>query len=263
MVGRRMNKASGNTQTVYCSSQLGDMYRVGITSGAVTSSSNIKPSGLTATPGTTGFGDFVTYFKIDFDNPEDAYYVNFNRLFRTTSSSTVTSGTWTELTGVSSSVSPSNGTNVSISALESSRGDYFPSHALYIGTSNGRIFRLDNPRNVGSTTSPVEITPSRLRSWCANVYFNIASNPNNDGELLAVVSNYSVGTSNTAINIWWTNIFSDSPTWKLAGNLTLPSSSISENNSERRRWNGSHRILCKSFSGIIQRNKYWCRFTKW
>jgi hypothetical protein len=221
-----MNKANGSNQFVYCSSQLGDMYRVTLTSGTVATFNNIKPSGLTATPGTTGFGDFVTYFKIDFDNPEDAYYVNFNRLFRTTSSSTVSSGGWTELTGVSQAVNPTNGTNISISALESSRGDYFPSHALYIGTSNGKILRLDNPRNAAATAAPTDITPSQIIALGAPVYISdIAANPNNDEELLAVVSNYAVGSNNTAINIWWTNnAKSSTPTWKLAeGNLTLPS----------------------------------------
>jgi len=221
-----MNKANGGTQIVYCSSQLGDMYRVTLSGGTPANLSNIKPSGLTATPGTSGFGDFVTYFKVDFDNPEDAYYVNFNRLFRTTSSSTVSSSGWTELTGVSSAVSPSNGSSISISALESTRGDYFPSHVLYIGTSNGKILRLDNPRNNAATATPVDITPPQITALNTGLYISdIAANPNNDEEVLAVVSNYSVGTNNTAINVWWTNnAKSSTPTWKLAeGNLTLPS----------------------------------------
>jgi hypothetical protein len=218
-----LNKANGTTQLVYCSSQLGSMYRVTLNNGSLAGVSTIQPTGLTASTG--GFGDFVTYFKIDFDNPDDAYYVNFNRLFRTTNASTVTSSGWTELTGVSSAVNPSNGQNISISALESSRGDYFPSHALYIGTSNGKILRLDNPRNVGATTAPVDITPPQLTALSSAVYISdIAANPNNDEEVMAVVSNYAVGT-NTAINIWWTNnAKSSTPTWRLAeGNLTSPS----------------------------------------
>ena len=223
-----MGKVNGNTQFAFCSSQLGDMYRVTLSSGTSSGVVNIRPSGLTPSPG-GGFGDFVTYFKIDFDNPEDAYYVNFNRLFRTTSASTVTSGSWTELTGVSTAVNPGGGTSVSISAMETSRGEYFPSHALYIGTSNGKILRLDNPRNVVGATAPVEITPPQITSLGAPVYIaGIAANPNNDEEVIAVVSNYSVTVNNvvnTAINIWWTNnAKSSSPTWRLAeGNLTLPS----------------------------------------
>jgi hypothetical protein len=121
--------------------------------------------------------------------------------------------------------SPTSGTNVSISALDVTRGDYFPSHALYIGTSNGKIFRLDNPRNTASTTSPADITPAQITALGASVYISdIATNPNNDEEVMAVVSNYAV-SNNSAINIWWTNnAKSVTPTWKLAeGNLTLPS----------------------------------------
>jgi len=219
-----MGKLNGNIQFAYSSSQLGDMYRITMNSGTITNVTNIRPTGLTAN--SPGFGDFVTYFKIDFDNPEDAYYVNFNRLFRTTSASTVTSGSWTELTGTSSAVNSAGGTSVSISALESTRGDYFPSHVLYIGTSNGKILRLDNPRNAIASAAPVDITPPQIIALPGAVYISdIAANPNNDEEVMAVVSNYSVGTNNTAINIWWTNnAKSSSPTWKLAeGNLTLPS----------------------------------------
>src|SRR4030095_6917774 len=91
-----MGKLNGNTQFVYGSSQLGDIRRITLVSGAVTDVSIIRPTGLT--PNSSGFGDFVTYFKVDFDNPEDVYYVNFNRLFRTPNASTVASGSWSELT---------------------------------------------------------------------------------------------------------------------------------------------------------------------
>jgi hypothetical protein len=57
----------------------------------------LLPTNLT-TDGSAGeFGDFVTNYKIRPDNTEDLYYVNYNRLFRTTSASTVTPATWTEL----------------------------------------------------------------------------------------------------------------------------------------------------------------------
>ncbi|HYC27543.1 MAG TPA: T9SS type A sorting domain-containing protein, partial [Chitinophagaceae bacterium] len=165
--------------------------------------------------------------KIDFDNPDILYYVNFNRLFRTTAAGTVSSATWTELTGVGAAVnpgSPTNGTTISISALEMTRGDYEASHALYIGTDNGKIFRLDDPRNATPATSPANITPSQFGTLGAIYISDIAVNPTNDNEVMAVVSNYSAN-NNTAINIWWTNnAKSASPTWKLAeGNLTLAS----------------------------------------
>lgn len=220
-------RSNGTTQLAYMSSQLGDIYRATF-AGGVTAFSNIKPTGLTPNPSIpSGFGDFITYFKIDFDNPDNLYYVNFNRLFRTTAAGSVSSATWTELTGVGAAVnpgSPTNGTNISISALEMSRGEYDASHVLYIGTDNGRIFRLDDPRNAVPGTAPVNITPAQLGALGAVYISDIAVNPKNDNEVLMVVSNYSAN-NNPAINIWWTNnAKSATPTWKLAeGSLVLPS----------------------------------------
>jgi hypothetical protein len=222
-----LGRSNGNAQPAYMSSQLGDIYRATF-NGNVTGFSNIRPANLTPNPSiSSGFGDFVTYFKIDFDNSDILYYVNFNRLFRTVNGPAVTSGTWTELTGVGAAVNPTNptaGTNISISALEMTRGDYESSHVLYMGTDNGKIFRLNDPRNALPTATPADITPSQFGALGAIYISDIAVNPNNDEEVMVVVSNYSAN-NNTAINIWWTNnAKSASPTWRLAeGNLTLPS----------------------------------------
>lgn len=220
-------RSNGNSQLGYMSSQLGDIYRATF-AGGVTAFTNIKPANLTPNPAFPGgSGDFITYFKIDFDNTDNLYYVNFNRLFRTTAAASVSSATWTELTGVGAAVnpaSPTNGTNISISALEMSRGDYEASHVLYIGTDNGRIFRLDDPRNATPGTAPVNITPAQITGLGALYISDIAVNPNDDNEVMMVISNYSAN-NNASINIWWTNnAKSASPTWRLAeGNLTLPS----------------------------------------
>lgn len=206
--------AKVNSNAVYYHSfQLGGMYR-NISGSSVT---EIKPNGLTAnTQG--GFGDFVTYFKVDFDNPENLYYVNFNRLFRTRNGSTVTNASWQELTRVAGIVNPANagGTDISIRALELSRGPYLESHVLYIGASNGKVFRLDNPANADlATASPADITPTGMTGNVSD----IAVNPNNDEEILVTVSNYA------ATSIWWTNnAKSATPTWRnVEGNLGLPS----------------------------------------
>lgn len=213
-------RASATSQIIYGSTQFGNIIRATLSTGSAAGGS-IRPNGLTATPGlSNAFGDFVTYFKINFDNTEDLYYVNFNRLFRTTNASTVTSGTWTELTGVGAAVNPGNptaGTNVAITALEMSRGDYFPSHVLYIGTSDGKLLRLNNPRNAAANEAPVNITPS---SPLLNGYISdIAVNPNNDEEIMVVVSNYNV------VSVFWTNnAKAANPTWFSAeGNLPTPS----------------------------------------
>lgn len=197
--------------TVYFSSQFGSLTR-DITNNFV----SIVPAGLTANP-EVGFGDFVTYFKTDFDNTEDLYYANYNRVFRTKNASTVTPTTWQELTGVASAINAANpmGTDISIRAFELSRGPYTTDHVLYIGTSGGQVFRLNDPRNAAVTIVPVNITPPGLQG---NVT-DIAVNPNDDNEVMVVVSNY--GTA----NIYYSkNGKSAIPTWKNAeGNLTLPS----------------------------------------
>lgn len=208
-------EVSGN-QFLFESIQNGDLRRVRLTTPQSTSG-NIAPAGLTGAPG-GGFGEFVTNFRLVADNTEDLYYVNFNRLFRTTSASTVSSSSgWTELTGVRQAVNPGNpfGTGVAIRGTANSRGPYTSSHVLYIGTTNGKILRLDDPRNAAPETVPLDITPIGLTG---NVQ-DIAVNPNNDDEVVAVVSNYNVPS------IWrTTNGKSAVPVWtNIEGNLTLPS----------------------------------------
>ncbi len=198
---------------VFSSSQLGNIVRQ-----TTTTSTNIKPNNSEMTANDAGgFGEFVTYFKMDFDNPEDIYYVNFNKIFRTTSASTVTASGWTFMSGVGNAVNPTkpNGQDIAIRALELTRGPYLPTHALYIGTTSGKIFRLDDPRNAAATATPVDITPAGMTGSVSC----IAANPNADDELLVTVSNYGV------TSVYWTNnAKAATPTWKNAeGNLPLPS----------------------------------------
>lgn len=210
---------NNGTQYIYESIQLGRLYRARLTT-PFSGGTEITPNNLTPSSdgSETEFGEFVTNFRLEADNSDNLYYVNFNRLFRTTAASTVTRATWTEMTAVSSAVnpgSPTNGTNIAIRGMAYSRGPYASSHALYIGTTNGKIFRLDDPQNAPANRAPVNITPFGLTG---NVQ-DIAVNPNNDDEVIAVVSNYNT------TSIWWTkNGKSATPTWKPAeGNLVLPS----------------------------------------
>jgi hypothetical protein len=219
-----ISKRTGNTQFLYAGVQLGSIRR-----GQLQSSFNateIRPNGLTPAPGLTNeFGEFVTNFKLNPDNTEDLFYINFNRMFRTISASTVTSASWTELTGVGSAVSSGNGTSIAIRAIAFSRGNYGTSHSMYFGTTNGKIFRLDDPRNSAATATPVNITPptSVIDISGLNVQ-DIAVNPNNDNEIIAVVTNYgkTVGSVfSNVVNILWTdNAKSATPVWRAAeGNL--------------------------------------------
>lgn len=222
-VGISLLNPNLQTQYLYGGSNYGTAYRVPIIGN--TSPADIKPNNLTTSePGQNSeFGELVTIFRLDPLNTEDMYYVNFNRLFRTTSASSVTGGGWTELTGVAAATDPANptgGRNVGIRALAFTWGPYNTSHVLYLGTTSGKIFRLNDPRNAAATTAPVNITPAGL---IGNVQ-DIAVNPNNDNEIMAVVSNYS-DANTTVHHIWWTNnAKSATPTWQIAeGNLALPS----------------------------------------
>jgi hypothetical protein len=210
-----MGPLASNVQYLYTTFQLGNLRRFKLSASPATD--DITPTNLT-TDGTTGeWGDFVTNIKLDPDNTSDLYYANYNRLFRTTSATTVTSASWTELTAVGTTLDPDGATNGynTIRGMGISRGPYTTSHALYLGTTSGKIFRIDDPRNVSSSYVPVNITPTGNQG---NVQ-DIAVNPNNDDEVLAVTSNYGV------TSIWWTNNGkSSTPAWRNAeGNLPLPS----------------------------------------
>jgi hypothetical protein len=203
--------------TVYGSSQQGTIYR-----DLLNTFTNITPptTSLTATTG-GGYGEFVTYFKMDFDNPEILFYVNYNKIFRTTTATTVTANSssgWTNMSGIAGAVNPSNpnaGTNIGIRALELSRGPYLPSHSLYIGTTDGNVYRLDDPKNAAATATPVKITPAGMSGTVSS----IAANPNNDAEVLVTVSNYGVPSA-----YWTGNAKAATPVWVNAeGDLSLPS----------------------------------------
>jgi hypothetical protein len=219
-------RVSGN-KYLFASFQYGNIVKGIIQAGYINNNIPITPTGLTpAYPGATSeYGEFVTNFLLNPDNTSDLYYVNFNRLFRTTNSF-ASSVSWSELTGVSSAINPSNGLNIGIRGLAISRGVYSANHALYIGTTNGRIFRLDNPRNATAATIPVEITPpSGVVDMTQLNVQSISVNPNNDNEILVVVTNYgrtnSLGVFQNVPNILWCGNAKDAvPTWKVAeGNL--------------------------------------------
>jgi len=209
-------KINGSSQFAYGGFQLGNIRRIQLNSTFPTA--DIRPNVLTPNPGTTSeYGEFVTNFRLDPDNTEDLYYVNYNRLFRTTSASSVTASGWTELTGVSTAIDANGATGGfnAIRAMGFSRGPYLTSHALFLGTTNGKVFRVDDPRNILATSSPVDITPP---GNTGNVQ-DIAVNPNNDDEVMVAISNYGV------TSVWWTNNAKSAvPTWRNGeGNLSLPS----------------------------------------
>ena len=183
-------------------------------------STDISGSGTNITPtGEGGTGLFVTLFKLDQDNTSQRlYYANDDTLCRTTSASTVTSATWTKMTGVATAVGAAN----DISTLATTRGAYNAGTAsLFFGTSNGKVFRLDDPTGVAASTAPVDITGGAFPAGA--FVSNISVNPRNDDTVMVTFSNYSV------VSVFWTgNANASSPTWTAvegsgAGSLSLPS----------------------------------------
>jgi hypothetical protein len=190
----------------YVGSQLGFINRRTSTT-ALGSSTGITPTGETSS------GLFVTLFHLDPDNTQRLYYANDNALYRTTSASTVTSATWTSLTGVATSVGAAN----DITALATTRGTYSAATAsLFIGTSAADVFRLDDPSGVAAATAPVNITGTLPATGYIS---SISVNPRSDDTVLVTLSNYGVSS------IWWTGTAnSATPTWTaIEGNISIPS----------------------------------------
>ncbi|MEI8110946.1 MAG: T9SS type A sorting domain-containing protein [Chitinophagia bacterium] len=204
-------------QLIYFGSQNGTVARDELLDYNNYPGASIRPkvSDMVANSG-GGWGDFVTYFKLSNANSEVLFYANYYNLFRTTSASTVDSTKWTKMTGIASATDTGGATPVSIRTIDFSWGTYKSTHALYYGTNSGKIFRLDDYINASANATPVDITPPLVTS--GNV-IDIAVNPNDDNEIMAVLSNYGV------VSIWWTyNAKSAKPSWSNAeGNLTLPS----------------------------------------
>ena len=215
-----ISKVSAGKQYFYIGSYLGSIYRGNLTIGtSYNYSPPIRPkaSDLTVNPdyGGTNFGDFVTNFKLSNANSEILFYTNYNKLFKTNSASTVDSTTWLRLTGVENTVNPTGGITISIRAMNFSWGTYTNTHTMYFGTNASKVYRIDDYMNASAATIPKDITPPGLSG---NV-IDIAVNPNDDNEIMAVVSNYNT------VSIWWTyNAKSTTPSWSNAeGNLTTPS----------------------------------------
>jgi hypothetical protein len=211
-------------QYLYGSSQLGTIKRVSLPN--INLGTSIKPNGLTANPGGSGFGEFITNFRLNLSNTNDLFYINFNRLFRTTDAANVDPTSWTELTGVSSFVDAANdpSSGIYIRSLAFSWGPYQSSHVMYLGTTDGRILRLDDPRNALAAQAPVNISIPGL-PFGANIQ-DIAVNPNNDHEIMAVVSNYEINSTNV-VSVWWTNnAKSATPTWVNAEGSLITAASV-------------------------------------
>ena len=179
----------------YCGTQNGDIRRR-LPGDPQNVGTNIKPTGA-------GTGLFVTLFHLYEENTEDLVYASNNTLYRTAAASTVTAGGWTQLTGVGTAVGGAN----QIMSLATTRGSYTTTHCLYIGTSNAKIYRLTDPRNVAAATAPTDITPAGITA--GSTVIGIAVAPGNPDIAMAVISNYA------AVSVFWTgNARAATPIWR-------------------------------------------------
>jgi hypothetical protein len=205
-----LTPSTSTSHYLFGSFQEGNVYRLFVNG----TSSSISPSSIA--PAAAGDGEFVTYFHVDPDNTDLMYYVSLDSIWRTTSSTSVSASTgWTLMTGIASTLTGS------IFSLATTRGNYSTSNGyLFIGTSNGKIYRLQNPRDAAASTAPVDISPSSgLGMTSQSLVREIAVNPRNPDTALAVISNYGVASA-----FWSGNATSASPTWQLVeGNIALAS----------------------------------------
>ncbi len=175
---------------------------------------NITPTGLASN------GQWLTLFINDPDSSETLYYNNKNKLFRTTTASTVTSSTWTELSGVGDNIPDNN--DMSALAISKARNGL---KYLFIGTDGGKVYRLDNASKAAVNAVPRDITPTSMTA--GSYVAGISINPRNPDTVMVVVSNYDAGTT-VINNIFWTgNAMSASPTWQVLDGALGPVSSQS------------------------------------
>jgi hypothetical protein len=159
-------------------------------------------------------------FINDPDSTEHVYYNSKNKLYRTTSASTVTPSTWTELSGVGDNL-PANH-ELSTMAVSKARNSV---KYLYFGTDAGKVYRLDNASKAAVNAVPRDITPTNMTA--GSYVAGISINPRNPDTVMAVVSNYDAGAS-TINNIFWTgNATSAAPTWQVIDGALGPVSSQS------------------------------------
>ena len=169
-------------------------------------------------PGLSASRLFVTLFHLDPDNSTVLYYADFNEIWRNTRADTVpfnaaAADRMKEMTGVAATLG-----STSIRSFATSRGAYNAATSkLYFGTNDGRVFRLDNPRDTDLAAFPVVINNGS--GMPSGAIMGIGVNPRNADTIVAAIANYGI------TNIWFCgNATSVNPTWTaIEGNLTLPS----------------------------------------
>ncbi|HAS45542.1 MAG TPA: hypothetical protein DCS93_33970, partial [Microscillaceae bacterium] len=181
----------------YTSTQNGNILRFeGPNIGSPTDADGIQPSNATGQL-------FVNPFILDKANQNIMYYPAGDRIWRNTNLAAINSGYtfggtttgWSNLTG-------SDAGGSQITALDVSKAN--AAHVLYYGTSDGKLFRLNNSNT--STATAANITNAAFPSG-ANVS-GIAVDPSNSNNVIVVFSNYQVKSVfySTNAGSTWTDI---------------------------------------------------------
>ncbi|NJM79781.1 MAG: hypothetical protein HC854_09450 [Flavobacterium sp.] len=198
------------------------------------------PTAATITP-TGSASEFVTYFYLDPDNNSNLYYAGRDKLWKTNNSSTVTSGTWTDM-----GTTALKGHTDFFKRFSTTRGTYNSATSyLLLGGDEGHIYRLNDPRNATSFSAAVDITPTGATIGFPSIVTGLAIHPTNRNIVLATYSNY--GTQ----SIFYTaNATAASPTWTLVErNLefhSIRSAAITEVNGQTLYYVGTARGLYSS-----------------
>ncbi|MFK7983671.1 MAG: 3-coathanger stack domain-containing protein, partial [Saprospiraceae bacterium] len=182
-----------------------------------------------------GYGEYITpqagtqpfkgYILLDGDNTEHLYYparvqtdaqdrpisTTTSSLYRTRIASTVPQNpTNNAATGWENMTLTGMETGHNITTMGLTRGSgYTASDAnrkLYIGTDQGKVYRTVDPA-FATSLALTDITPTGLTGYVSDV----SVNPNNDKELMVVLSNYGISniyhtTDATASPVVWTQV---------------------------------------------------------
>lgn len=163
---------------------------------------------------------FIHPYTIDPNDPDNMYYPDGNKLWRTTEATTIPNGDSDGATsGFSNLTSAAMPSGYSISALEVTR---VPANILYYAGSSLNdiplIYKMENASNSTDTTH-ISINGAPTGAWVKD----IAINPINGNEVIAVMSNYDITGLYHTVNGGksWTPIEGN-----LTGNSTNPGPSL-------------------------------------
>lgn len=159
------------------SSQLGFTLRYVYQDGAFSGIVRVDPMG--------GSGYlFINPFVLDPNDPHVMYMAGGSKLWRNSDISAITFDSEYQPTPINWSVIAQIDGQSTVSAVSATRSK--PEGRVYYGTTDGRIFRIDDPLN----PMPIEVTGA---SFPSGGYINcLAVDPHDGDRLIAVFSNYNV-----------------------------------------------------------------------